>query len=857
VGAAQAAEKPARVDRHGDPLPEGAVARLGTLRWRAATGYPLLFFTPDGKTVVAATGQQVRYFDPDGRATRQVPVDVLNLTGLRHSPDGSQLASSHVPEMGRYAGKLVVQVWDLHEAGQPREFPLETDRRDSPWVGWSASGDPLAVYKAGNALVCRELATGKVRSLELEKGLKSHSLSLLDAAYAPTGSLLAARDHQTGTLYVWEVGTGRLRCTLPRKNSRVLSLRISPDGRTLVWVDATLENKRAVHLWDLTTGRVRDDLAGDQKDPDSVLFSPDGKTLAVVGGSEIRFRDTATGRERSRIRDSRSWSRERPNYPDPNRFAFSPDGRTLAGVSGVSTALRLWDVATGVPRPAPVGHTSHTYRIAWSPDSTTVYSTEFTGTTLGWDPRTGRPLTGFGLAGGRWPAALSSDGRAIFCSRFNDGMVDVADALTGQTLYELKVEDPDHPKAEQRLHHLHLSADGRTLVALSAFDLERGENGSEGTLVTGWDTATRKVVFRRRRLPIAIWPVLSPDARTVALPHPEAESRPGGPLVPGMGPVHLEHLATGERLLDLPEIKGQTLPLVFSADGRLLATHSAWYGSAQEGASPPDGRLAVVRVWELASGREVLTLTTAKDGSGNTAFSPDGRLLALEGPDRDVRLWDLRRLREIRVFRCDLVVTRLAFSPDGRRLVTGLADSTLLVWDTTLPRAAQVAPPDAATLNRAWADLAGDAKKAFVARGALAQWPSEMVAFLKERLQPTRSADPALPRQLIAELDSERFATRTKAQANLEELGERASAALREALGRKPSLEARRRLEALLARQRDPIRDTETLRAVRAIAVLEDIGTPKARSVLKTLAGGLVDTRQTQEARKALERTSR
>ena len=54
-----------------------------------------------------------------------------------------------------------------------------------------------------------------------------------------------------------------------------------------------------------------------------------------------------------------------------------------------------------------------------------------------------------------------------------------------------------------------------------------------------------------------------------------------------------------------------------------------------------------------------------------------------------------------------------------------------------------------------------------------------------------------------------------------------------------------------------PVADPETLRALRAVAVLEDVGTPPARKVLETLAKGSVEARLTQEAKAALARLAR
>jgi hypothetical protein len=67
-------------------------------------------------------------------------------------------------------------------------------------------------------------------------------------------------------------------------------------------------------------------------------------------------------------------------------------------------------------------------------------------------------------------------------------------------------------------------------------------------------------------------------------------------------------------------------------------------------------------------------------------------------------------------------------------------------------------------------------------------------------------------------------------------------------------LEVRRRVEAILAGHSAVIRSPERLRRVRAIQVLEQIGSPQARSVLETLATGAAAARDTQEAQASLKR---
>ena len=101
-------------------------------------------------------------------------------------------------------------------------------------------------------------------------------------------------------------------------------------------------------------------------------------------------------------------------------------------------------------------------------------------------------------------------------------------------------------------------------------------------------------------------------------------------------------------------------------------------------------------------------------------------------------------------------------------------------------------------------------------------------------------------------MDSEQFSARGKAQNELANLGELAEPALRQTLANKPSLEVTRRVQALLERLRGPVTRPDLLQSLRAVAVLEDIGTPAARRVLEQLAKGAPEARLTREAKESL-----
>jgi hypothetical protein len=164
-------------------------------------------------------------------------------------------------------------------------------------------------------------------------------------------------------------------------------------------------------------------------------------------------------------------------------------------------------------------------------------------------------------------------------------------------------------------------------------------------------------------------------------------------------------------------------------------------------------------------------------------------------------------------------------------------------------------------LKGLWIDLAssdavqaGRAVWAFVAAGPQA------VSLLGERLRPIAVKAPSeVVARLIVDLDADNFRVREKARLELAKLGEVCETALRQALAKRPSVEMRRSLQDLLSKleavRKEPSGDV--LRAVRAVEVLEQVGTPDARHVLEAWSRGDPGVHLTREAQAALGRLAR
>src|SRR5262249_6491020 len=92
-----------RVDHYGDRLPDGAIARLGTLRFRPGGD---CFLHPDGKKLLTDDWTQLHVWDlASGRLLRTIEVGGQRLIDLRFSGDGKLFAAQVFNDDTRTSGE--------------------------------------------------------------------------------------------------------------------------------------------------------------------------------------------------------------------------------------------------------------------------------------------------------------------------------------------------------------------------------------------------------------------------------------------------------------------------------------------------------------------------------------------------------------------------------------------------------------------------------------------------------------------------------------------------------------------------------------------------------------------------------
>src|SRR5262249_41841627 len=131
------------------------------------------------------------------------------------------------------------------------------------------------------------------------------------------------------------------------------------------------------------------------------------------------------------------------------------------------------------------------------------------------------------------------------------------------------------------------------------------------------------------------------------------------------------------------------------------------------------------------------------------------------------------------------------------------------------------------------------------------------IPFLKNHLSPVPEVDPNKGSLLIRQLDSPRFSIREEATRKLESLGESVEDALKVAQASHLPSEVRRRIEMILERIDARRTSPKSLRLIRSVAILEQIGTPEAQRQLDKLAQGARAASLTQAAKAALWRSGK
>ncbi|MBY0526392.1 MAG: serine/threonine protein kinase [Gemmataceae bacterium] len=736
-----------------------------------------LAFAPNGKLLVSVDlNGQLFVWDLAKAAVRHtLPTLTSSGTFFALSPDGKTLVAPH-------AQARLLLAWDTETGMELGSFAFDFENiavPDPVSAVFSADGRTLALAR-GRAEEAGYLELFDVASRELIGTLKGHKGGVSAVAFAPDGRTVASGGEDC-TVKLWDVAAVKQRPALPAHADSIGAVAFTGDGKTF----ATASHDRTIKLWDAGTTELLATLEGHRTPIQAFAVSADGKWLASASQEHrVSLWDVAARKQRPT---------SIPTTDSVYALAFAPDSTTVAVAHGKTVILH--DPTTAQPTGTLQGHGELVYALAYSSDGTRLLSASFDGTGKLWDvgtakllrtlARNGTPLCSVAIAANGTTAALGDrageiaiwdlgaekqpvvlrghgnrvsalafmpdgktlvsgswdstvrgwsmpDGKEIARLRGHQGSVGAVavsptDGRTAISVgYERHIRLWDLPTQRlkgiagtSKVFWLGFARDGNTLAVGSqnSLRLRNLQTGQTRTIVQGLDgevhyamSADGKTLAtaegshegadpREGPRPLAreikVWDAdhgepratfpshttlalaFSPDGQTLA-----SAERDFGLSAPGL--VRLRDVASGKERRVLRGYEWPATALAFAPDGKTLASsHRTIWGNI-----PGD-----VRLWDVESGKELAVLTGYHVPPNAVAFSPDGGTLATAASDGNLRLWDVASRQERgRLQGHTSTAVAVVFSPDGKRLASAGQDRTLRLWDVESQREVAVLP---------------------------------------------------------------------------------------------------------------------------------------------------------------------
>ena len=486
--------------------------------------------------------------------------------------------------------------------------------------------------------------------------------------FGPSGTTVFGQP--SDTVQTWDATTHQTLVTktltsvgLLEADDRPMILDTSPDGTHVLLQGVSLSDRFSrgpdgypMFVVELGTDqRLVSTLVGHGVPALAGAFSPDGSTVVTtpipIGVDAPAVWNATTG-QRVVVLDEAPPTGEFTYGLHRRSVLFNPDGRRIAlGTSRGSVLVS--DADTGRMLTTMEGHDSAVIALAFSPDGSRIVSGSDDSTARIWDVDSGQLVAELrGHEARVTSVAFSPDGTEIVTGA-EDTTLRVWDAEGGTALATLLGHERD-------VTALAFSPDGSSVWPGSGdATLRRWEMTSRSglTWVDGerWDDIQG----------------ISPDGRWVV------SQRAIGSLT-----VRDAASSEGEQILRWPDTSlGQ---VVFSPDSSRVSVVQSGFsfrvGAQPEPMSRPQSN--GIRVWDLASGRELSTFEEHEDAIRAVVFSPDGTRIASGSADRTLRIWDVVTGEIVGLVRAEDDVLAVAFSPDGTRIAAGLANGLVRLWDT-------------------------------------------------------------------------------------------------------------------------------------------------------------------------------
>ncbi|MYB95706.1 WD40 repeat domain-containing protein [Candidatus Poribacteria bacterium] len=573
-------------------LPEHAILRLGK-----GQIYDLKH-SPNGNLIAVATSIGVWLYDAhSGKESRLLQKHGYEVHSVAFSPNGKMLASS---------GSDSIHLWDPY-TGQHLSTLKDNAR--------SGIKDLVFFFPDGRTLVSTRgkiIRFWDVVNKTVSKTLTGHTQEILSLAISPngktvvSGSSIIGDEPQSNALRWWDVETGRMLFFSTAMDSAVTALVFSPNGKILACANS-LSDSPNIYLFDGVSGEILRTLPELHGKTISLEFSLDGKTLASTGwDGTIRLWDPHTGHHIHTFRGYVGW------------LSFSPDSKTL--VSGGDGAIRFWDTSTKKQRFSVSGHWNSIGALTFSSDSQTLISGgSETAIIHKWHLSTGQLTSTLTLSSDREQILAFNTKRGLFASINGD-----------QSPYKIHIRDIDtgqlHASTDYQFllplisgtSPLAFSQDGETIIVLNEQEIGRKK------VLEFWDSWLHSVNFKFVPHKNEIFKYSNTDVTALA-------SSPDNTLLATAvgGRVVLWKFGTDELILSYPEFGRLSChALAFSNDNKILAI----------------GDSLNIRLIEVDTGNLITTVSKHNNWVKALTFSDDGKIFASGSQDGTILVWDLHKI---------------------------------------------------------------------------------------------------------------------------------------------------------------------------------------------------------------------
>jgi WD40 repeat protein len=658
-----------RTDIAGDPLPSGALARLGVTRFRHGGWNAGMTISPDSKTLVTTseTGN-VRFWEiATGKLLHELREDdKRRFQSALYSPDGRWLVTTSSAADIRSKQPAELIFWDSASMKPERTFSLNFRlSRESPGRFMFTPDGNFLIGQDERHVIVIEAETGKelLRYRIADRALAALTLS-------PDGRMVAAAEEYRAEVKLCQWESALEPRVLKSGHDRgFTTLAFSPDGK-LLFGRGRDNGDDGIAVWEVASGKLIKDWNGHRSldYADTFAIHPDGKLVAVVqngnrdgdDGPGLFLWDFETGKPKRRL----------PTSGQP--ILFSPDKRWLA--ARADGGARVWDLNTF--QEVAVHEASHRgtiWRMELSPQG--ILATASEDKTIGlWDPDS-KLLRKLALDDRANDLAFSDDAKLLLVARSQ--YLDVWDVATGKKRYTL----PGHGSSSQQA--VRFSADGAEFCSFGDdYFLRRSR------------TANGKALLEKRLIPTGM------DAKLILAGRDDVRlrrefffnltgtrfTRDGKTLVLAQTKrIHLFDTATGAetRFFDSEDVLDWN-GFDLSPDGRtLIAVAREVSRTKRDGNSEPK---SFVVLWDLATGNVMRRTPLPEQYASRVAFSADGKYFAFVGNNypggQRLHICESGTGKEVRVMEnLPAAVRAVAFALDGRRFYTSMDDTTVLMWE--------------------------------------------------------------------------------------------------------------------------------------------------------------------------------